>query len=72
MAQKDDVVVTVRGKPKALIRKFSEEDIEDYVLGQVIESRLREHPEEYEAGSGLPLEDLVRKARRELKKRVRR
>ncbi len=32
--QREDVVVTVRGKPKAVIHKLNEADLEDYLFYQ--------------------------------------
>ena len=32
LVQKEDVVVTSHGKPKAVLHRLSEEDLEDYLL----------------------------------------
>ena len=58
----DDVVITSHGKPVAVLRKMTEEDMEDYVLSR--HPRLRASIEaadrEARKKGGVPLEEVIR------------
>ncbi|MBI3318647.1 MAG: type II toxin-antitoxin system prevent-host-death family antitoxin [Candidatus Omnitrophica bacterium] len=63
-----DVVVTSRGKPKAVLHSVSEEDLEDYLLAnspkflRMLETSYRE----YRRKGGVPLKRLLAQTEREL------
>jgi prevent-host-death family protein len=67
-AEKEDVVITSKGKPRAIISKLSEEDFEDYLLERspMFLKALEQAREEYSKVGGMSLEDYVktRKGRR--------
>jgi prevent-host-death family protein len=67
-AEKEAVVITSRGKPRALVTAISEEDFEDYLLehSPKLLDILEEAREEYVSAGGTTLDDylLKRKARR--------
>jgi len=64
----EDVIVTYRGKPKALIRHFTEDDMEDYVLANHPEIRasLEEAYQEFWEGKVNDLDTLIRKTEEEM------
>ena len=64
----EDVIVTLRGKPCALIRHFSEDDIEDYILVNHPEfkKKLRMAYEEYLTGKTVDIDKLIKKAEEDL------
>lgn len=71
-ARKGDLIVTVRGKPAALLQAMTEDDLEDYVLAKLVEQRMAEHPEAYRSGSGIALDTLIAEAEQAVAKRVHR
>ncbi len=64
----EDVVVTHRGKPKALLRAISEEDLEDYALAHHPEFQraLELAYQDVQADRVSPLEELIARTREEL------
>ena len=67
-AEKEPVVITSRGKPRAIITGISEDDFEDYLLEQspALQDALQEAAREYARKGGITLEDYLtsRKRRR--------
>jgi prevent-host-death family protein len=68
-AEKEAVIITSNGKPRALITAISEEDFEDYLLEKspkLIEA-LEEARREYRVKGGISLDDYLtsREKRRE-------
>jgi len=67
-AEKEDVVITSQGKPRAIISRLSEEDFEDYLLERspVLLKALEQAREEYlkEGGAGPEEYMKIRKSRR--------
>ncbi len=65
-AKKDDLIVTVKGKPIALIQGFSEDELEDYVLGKLMEKRLKQRPKDYQSEDTVSLDAMIAATEREL------
>jgi len=61
-ARKEDILITRNGKPAALIRGISQNDLEDYLLEndprfmKIVEKRRREYRRE----GGIPLDVLAK------------
>lgn len=62
------VIVTVRGKPRALLTRLTEEELEDYVLTHHPEFQklLDEAYQEVQGGQLTPLEELIARTEEEL------
>ncbi len=69
-AKKEDLIVTVKGKPVALIQAMSEEDLEDYVLAKLVEKRMKMRPKDFRPESAISLEEVIRKTEKELGRKV--
>jgi prevent-host-death family protein len=65
LAEKEEVVVTSRGKPTAIIKGVSEEDFEDYLLenNPKFLAALEKAKEEYIRFGGVSIEEYLRKRR---------
>jgi len=62
-AEKEAVIITSKGKPRAIVSAISEEDFEDYLLehsSQLLDV-LGEAREEYISEGGISLEDYLSK-----------
>jgi len=68
--KKVDIIVTKRGKPVALIRHFSEDELEDYVLlnHPRLKKRLEEAYRDYLESGGVDVDYLIKKTEKELEK----
>jgi len=66
--QEEDLIVTKRGKPVALIRHFSEDELEDYVLlnHPKLKKRLEEAYEDYLKSGGIDIDKLIEETEQEL------
>lgn len=62
-AEKEEVVVTCRGKPKAIIRGISEEEFEDYLLenNPKFLAALEKAREEYLEKGGMSIDEYLKK-----------
>ena len=62
-AEKEEIVVTSKGKPKAIIKGISEEDFEDYLLesNPKFLSALEKAREEYLKLGGISIEEYLKK-----------
>jgi prevent-host-death family protein len=69
-AKKDDLIVTVKGKPVALIQAFNEDDMEDYALAKLIEKRLKERAKDYRSEDAVSLDSLIELTERDLDQKV--
>lgn len=69
-AKKEDLIVTVKGKPIALIQRLNEDDLEDYVLAKVMEKRLKERAEDFQSEGSLSLDDMIAATEQELGKNL--
>jgi prevent-host-death family protein len=60
-AEKEAVIITSKGKPRAIVTAISEEDFEDYLLEQSLELSdiLEEARKEYILRGGITLEDYL-------------
>jgi prevent-host-death family protein len=63
MAEKEEVVVTSRGKPTAIIKGVTEEDFEDYLLenNPKFLAALEKSRKEYLELGGVSLDDYLKK-----------
>lgn len=64
-ARKDDLIVTLKGKPIALIQGLSEDELEDYVLGKLMEKRLKQRPKDYQPEDAVSLDAMIAATERE-------
>jgi hypothetical protein len=60
-AQKADVVITMRGKPLAILRRYTPEELEGAVLMQsrIVRRRMKQALDEARAGKVVPLDTLL-------------
>jgi prevent-host-death family protein len=67
-AEKEAVIITSKGKPRAIVTSITEEDFEDYILQKSagLEDMLAEAQAEYRNKGGVALEDYA--ARRKKKR----
>lgn len=67
-AKKGDVVVTSRGRPKAVLHGVGEEDLEDYLLAhsKKFQKSLDNSYQEYRRKGGVSLETLIARTEREI------
>ncbi|HUO78428.1 MAG TPA: type II toxin-antitoxin system prevent-host-death family antitoxin [Thermodesulfovibrionales bacterium] len=65
-AEKEAVIITSKGKPRAMVTAISEEDFEDYLLetSPGLQSTLAEALAEYHAKGGVPLDDYLAKRKK--------
>ena len=65
LAKKEEVVVTSRGKPTAIIKGVSEEDFEDYLLenNPKFLAALEKAKEEYMRLGGVSIQEYLKKRR---------
>jgi len=66
----EDVIVTSRGKPRALISHFTEDELEDYVLlhHPRLKARIEEAYKDYLKGRGVDLNTLIFELEKEIGK----
>ena len=55
------VIITYRGKPRAILKRFSKEEIEDYALAHHPEIRrsIEEAYKDYKKHGGIKAEDII-------------
>ena len=60
--KKDDVIITCWGKPKALLQKLEEEDLEDYIIShsRKIRKSIEESWEAYKRGESISLGEIIK------------
>jgi prevent-host-death family protein len=65
-AEKEAVIITSKGKPRAIVTAISEEDFEDYLLEKsaCLQDILAEAQAEYRAKGGVTPEDYLSKRRK--------
>ncbi len=63
LAEKEEVIVTSRGKPRAIIKSISEEDLEDYLLENSPKflAALEKARKEYLDLGGVGIEEYLKK-----------
>jgi len=66
----EDVIVTCRGKPRAIIQHFSEDELEDYVIlnHPKIKEKLAKAYREYLEGKAVDLDELISQTKKEIGK----
>ncbi|MCG3115671.1 MAG: type II toxin-antitoxin system prevent-host-death family antitoxin [Candidatus Manganitrophus sp. SA1] len=69
-AGKEDLIVTVKGKPAALIQAFSEDDLEDYILTKLMEKRLKARAKDYQSKGAVSLDEMIEATERTIGKKV--
>jgi prevent-host-death family protein len=67
-AKKDDLIITIRGKPAAILQSFSEGDLEDYILGKIIEKKMKKNPDDFLSEEAEGLDSLRLATEKELGK----
>ena len=67
-SRKADVVVTSRGKPKAILHSIDEEELEDYLMAhsKKFQKSLEASYREYKRKGGVSLETLIARTEKEL------
>ena len=67
-AEKEAVIITSKGKPRAIVTAISEEDFEDYLLEKSsgLQDALAEALTEYHSKGGVPLDDYIAKRKRKV------
>lgn len=65
-AEKDIVIITSKGKPRAIVTAISGKDFEDYLLEKSsdLKDMLTEAMAEYKARGGVPLDEYLIKRKR--------
>lgn len=61
-ARKHDLIITVKGKPTALIQAFDESDLEDYVLAQLVRTRLKRRAADFTSSDRIGLDEMIEAA----------
>tara|TARA_Y100000294_G_scaffold153258_1_gene152051 strand:- start:3184 stop:3453 length:270 start_codon:yes stop_codon:yes gene_type:complete len=70
LSQEDDVIITTNGKPTAVVKGISEEDLEDYLIenNPKFLKTLEDARKEFQKKGGVSTEDYLKKRK---KKRAR-
>jgi prevent-host-death family protein len=65
-AEKEAVIITSNGKPRAIVTALSEEDFEDYLLDRSagLQDMLAEAMVEYNSTGGVPLAEYLSKRKK--------
>jgi prevent-host-death family protein len=65
-AEKEAVIITSKGKPRAIVTAISEEDFEDYLLetSSGLQNMLAEALAEYNSRGGVSLDDYLAKRKK--------
>lgn len=73
-AEKEDILVTSRGKPQAVLRGLSGENLEDYILenSPAIRKKVEESYSDYLREGGLSLDEVMKKLEKKVAPKVRR
>jgi prevent-host-death family protein len=63
-----DILITSRGKPVAILRGFSEDELEDYVIANHpdLKAKVAEAYQDYLVHEGIDLDDLIAETEKEL------
>ncbi|MEE9258583.1 MAG: type II toxin-antitoxin system prevent-host-death family antitoxin [Nitrospinaceae bacterium] len=74
VAEKEDILVMSHGKPKAVLRGLSGEDLEDYIIenSPKIRKKVEESYREYLDEGGLSLDAVMKKMEKKIARKVRR
>ncbi len=65
-SQKEDIIITAYGKPKAILHHVTEEDLADYLVENdpAFKDRVEESAAEFIAHGGIAADALIRKLER--------
>ena len=72
-AEKEDIIVTSHGKPRAVLHGLVGEELEDYIISNspAIRKKVEEAYKEYLSGGGIELDSLIEKMEKKVAKKVR-
>jgi ArsR family metal-binding transcriptional regulator len=62
-AEKEDIIVTAYGKPKAILHHITEDDLADYLIenAPAFKQRIEEAYAEYQAHGGMTADDMIKR-----------
>jgi 5,10-methylene-tetrahydrofolate dehydrogenase/methenyl tetrahydrofolate cyclohydrolase len=62
-AEKEDIIVTAYGKPKAILHHITEDDLADYLIENdpAFKNRIEKAFAEYQAHGGMTVDDIINK-----------
>jgi hypothetical protein len=62
-AEKEDIIVTAYGKPKAILHHITEDDLADYLIENdpAFKDRVEEAYAEYKAHGGMMADDIIKR-----------
>jgi len=62
-AEKEDIIVTAYGKPKAILHHITEDDLADYLIENdpAFKNRIEEAFAEYKAHGGITADDMIKR-----------
>ena len=62
-AEKEDIIVTAYGKPKAILHHITEDDLADYLIENdpAFKQRIEEAYAEYQAHGGIAADDMIKR-----------
>jgi len=62
-SEEEDIIITVYGKPKAILHHMNEDDLADYLIENdpAFKTRIAEAYAEYEAHSGITVDAMIEK-----------
>jgi prevent-host-death family protein len=72
-AEKEDIIVTSHGQPRAVLHGLVGEELEDYIISNspAIRKKVEEAYKEYLSGGGIELDSLIEKMEKKVAKKVR-
>ncbi len=64
----EEIVITYRGKPKAILRNLREDELEDYILENhpEIRAKVESDYKVYRENGGIDIEDMIRQTEKEI------
>ena len=73
-AEKEDIIVTSYGKPKAVLHGLIGEELEDYIISSspTIKKKVEEANREYLIEGGVKLDSVIEKLSKKIARKVRR
>ncbi len=62
-AEKEDIIVTAYGKPKAILHHITEDDLADYLIENdpAFREKVEEAYAEYQAHGGMTADDMIKR-----------
>jgi hypothetical protein len=62
-AEKEDIIVTAYGKPRAILHHITEDDLADYLIENdpAFKERVEEAYAEYQAHGGIMADDIIKR-----------